>query len=129
MNDYSEHLKQAMKGVHGLLGAAIVDSESGMFLGIYGENGDIDVEMEAAANAEVMHAKMRVIEALNLDEDIEDMLITLGSQYHVLRPVHSRPSVMIYAALDKRAANLALARMKIREFENDLEDFSQGYAR
>jgi predicted regulator of Ras-like GTPase activity (Roadblock/LC7/MglB family) len=125
MNDYSEHLKREMKDVNGFLGAAIVDSDSGMFLGICGENGDIDVEMEAAANVEVMLAKYRVLEALNLEASVEDVLITLGRQYHVLRPVHCKPSVLIYAALDKRAANLALARMKIRDFENNLEDLSQ----
>ena len=78
-------LEEAMT-IDGAVGVCLVDYQSGMTLGTAGGDG-LDLEMAAAGNTEVVRSKMRVMGALGLQDRIEDMLITLGSQYHLIRMV------------------------------------------
>jgi hypothetical protein len=103
----------------GCVGACIVDSNSGMTLGSVGGNG-IDLEAAAAGNTEVVRAKRKTMKALNLNDKLEDMLITLGKAYHLIRPLQSNDALFIYLVLDKTKANLAMARHQLREIEKDL---------
>jgi hypothetical protein len=99
----------------GAMCAAVVDSTSGMMLGSAGSG--IDLEVAAAGNTEVVRAKLKTMRALGLSDVIEDMLITLGKQYHILRPMARKEGVFIYAVLDKSRSNLAMARRKILDVE------------
>jgi hypothetical protein len=102
----------------GAMCAAVVDASSGMLLGSAG-NG-IDVEVAAAYNTEVVRAKLKTMRALGLDDTIEDILITLGKQYHIIRLSTHKEGVFIYVILDRSQANLAMARRKIMEMEREL---------
>lgn len=102
----------------GALCAALVDYNSGMLLGSAGTG--VDLELAAAGNTEVMRAKMKAMQALGLKDVIDDMLITLGKQYHILRPSASKPGLFLYYVLDKSRANLALARRKVQDAEQGL---------
>ncbi|WP_225899883.1 hypothetical protein [Croceicoccus gelatinilyticus] len=105
--------------IDGAKAAAVVDSDSGMVLGKLG--GGIDLDVAGAGNTEVVRAKLKTMKALGLTKDaIDDILITLSSQYHIIRPMASRPAVFIYLVLDKSKSNLALARIKTAECESNL---------
>lgn len=106
-------------GLDGAMCCALVDANSGMVLGQAG-NG-VDMELAAAGNTEVMRAKMKTMSSLKLSDRIEDILITLGKQYHIIRPVLSKPGLFFYYVLDKSRSNLALARRKCQEVETDLQ--------
>jgi predicted regulator of Ras-like GTPase activity (Roadblock/LC7/MglB family) len=101
----------------GAIAAAVVDLESGMILAQAGTG--LDLEVAAAGNTEVVRAKMRTMKALGLNTVIEDILITLGDQYHLIRPITAKggAGLFIYAALDRSQANLALARRQVAEAE------------
>jgi hypothetical protein len=105
--------------IDGFVGAALVDSESGMLLGQEGGAG-LNLEIAAAGNTEVVKAKRKAIASLGLRDGIEDILITLGKQYHLLRPLRSRNNLFFYVALDRTRANLAMARMAVADVEKDL---------
>ena len=105
--------------IDGFLGACIVDSNSGMTLGAIGGNG-IDLEAAAAGNTEVVRAKRKTMKALNLNDTIEDILITLNKAYHLIRPLQSNDALFVYLVLDKTKANLAMARLALRNIEKDL---------
>lgn len=115
-------LKDAMQ-ISGAIGAALVDSASGMALGTIGGTKDFDLGVAGAANTDVIRAKQRTMEMLGLNEAIEDMLVTLGSQYHLLRPLAARSGkgLFLYLALDKDRANLAMARHQLRAIEQQLD--------
>ena len=81
----------------GAMCAMLVDSASGMIL-----------------------AKLKTMQALKLDDVIDDILITLSKQYHIIRPVTSKPGLFLYVVLDKSKSNLALARRKVQEIEQAL---------
>jgi predicted regulator of Ras-like GTPase activity (Roadblock/LC7/MglB family) len=104
--------------VDGAMCASVVDSNSGMMLGSVGSG--VDLEMAAAGNTEVVRAKLKTMRSLGLNDVIEDILITLGRQYHIIRPMSRKEGVFIYFVLDKSKANLALARRKAAEVEKDL---------
>jgi hypothetical protein len=94
-----------------------------MALGTLGGSKDLDLQVAAAANTEVVKAKLRAIDALKLNDGIEDILITLGAQYHIIRPLAGRggKGLFLYLALDRNRANLAMARHQLRAIEDKLE--------
>ena len=75
----------ALMGIDGAQAVALVDYESGMLLGEAGAG--MDMEVAAAGNTEVIRAKMKTAASLNLNDSIEDILISLGKAYHIMRPV------------------------------------------
>jgi hypothetical protein len=105
--------------IDGAMCAAVVDSGSGMMLGSIGTG--IDLEVAAAGNTEVVRSKLKTMRALGLNDVIEDMLITLGKQYHIIRPLARKEGVFIYFVLDKQRANLAMARRKVQDVDKDLQ--------
>jgi len=74
----------------------------------------------AVGNTEVVRAKLKTMRSLGLNDVIEDILITLGKQYHLLRPLAQKEGVFIYYVLDKAKSNLALARRKLQEVEKEI---------
>ncbi|EMF01148.1 hypothetical protein J7W19_01505 [Streptomyces mobaraensis NBRC 13819 = DSM 40847] len=116
-------LKDAMNSIEGAIGVALVDYGSGMALGTLGGNQSIDLNVAAAANTDVVRAKLRAMEMLNLQDRIEDILITLGTQYHLIRLLTGRggSGLFLYLVLDAKRANLAMARHQLKRIESDLE--------
>jgi hypothetical protein len=119
--DVDTALKEAMQ-IEGALGAALVDTESGMALGTNGGGKFLNLEVAAAGNTEVVRAKLRTMNSLGLNDDIEDILITLGRQYHLIRLLHNAKggTLFLYLALDRARANLAMARHQLRGIESAL---------
>jgi hypothetical protein len=118
MANAKEALAKLME-IEGIIGACIVDSNSGMMLGSAG-GGILNLELAAAGNTEVVRAKRKTMKSLNLSDPIEDILITLGRQYHLMRPLSTNDAMFIYVALDRSRANLALARHQLAVAERDL---------
>ncbi|MFJ6572026.1 hypothetical protein ACIQNU_31950 [Streptomyces sp. NPDC091292] len=123
MTNTETSLKDASTSIEGVIGIALVDYTSGMALGTLGGSKDLDLTIAAAANTDVVRAKLRAMELLGIKDEIEDILITLGDQYHLIRMLKGRghSGLFLYLALDKTRANLAMARHQLRRIEADLE--------
>lgn len=123
MTNTEAALKEATTSIEGAIGAALVDYSSGMALGTVGGGKDLDLTVAAAGNTDVVRAKVRTMEMLGLKDEIEDILITLGGQYHLIRLLRGRGNngLFLYLALDKQRANLAMARHQLKKIENELE--------
>ena len=114
MASVQEALTQLLT-VDGAMCAALVDSASGMLLGSAGSG--LDLELAAAGNTEVVRAKLKTMKSLGLNDSIDDILITLGTQYHIIRPMAQKEGLFLYLVLDKQRSNLALSRRKCAEVE------------
>lgn len=119
MASLKEGLEQ-LSALDGYIGSCVVDSNSGMMLGANGGGSAVNLEVAAAGNTEVVRAKRKTMKSLGLADDIEDILITLTKQYHLIRPLRAKDGIFIYLVLDKTKANLALGRHKLTEVEVSL---------
>jgi hypothetical protein len=116
-------MKDAMS-ISGAVGVALVDYDSGMSLGTSGGGDWLNLEVAAAGNTEVVRSKLRVMQTLGLSDTIEDILITLHRQYHLIRlmgGLKSRGSLFLYLVLERDSANLALARHHLKRIESELQ--------
>ncbi|WP_028801132.1 hypothetical protein [Streptomyces sp. 142MFCol3.1] len=115
-------LKELMTAVEGSVGAAVVDYGSGMALGTLGGGADLDLMVAAAGNTDVIRAEVRAMEQVGLGGQIEDILITLGHQYHLIRLVTGRDGngLFLYLVLDRARSNLAMARHQLKNVEQQL---------
>lgn len=109
-----------LNSIDGFIGAALVDSDSGLVLGAEG-GGSLDMELAAAGNTEVVRAKRKTMKSLGLTDKIEDMLISLNKQYHLIRPLDSNDAIFLYIALNRSQANLGMARLEVKKFEKSLD--------
>jgi CheY-like chemotaxis protein len=112
-------LDEAMQ-IEGALAVALVDYRNGMTLGVAGGNG-LNLEVAAAGNTEVVRSKMRVMERLGIKGSIEDILITLDAQFHLIRLMQSKPGVFLYLAIAKDRGTLGMARLRLSDIEAKLQ--------
>ena len=117
MADIKASMLRALK-VDGALGAALVDLESGMSLGSSGNPG-FDLELAAAGNTEVVRAKKKIRDKLGIKDRIEDILMTLQTQYQLIRMVGN--NLLLYVVLDRSKSNLALARKELEFIDRELD--------
>jgi hypothetical protein len=110
-----DYALNAAANIKGAFACAIVDYDSGMTLGSRGGSAEFDLDVAAPGNSEVVRAKFDVMQKLGLRETIEDILITLDSQYHLIRPVYgTEDKLFFYLVLNRQQANLAMARRDLR---------------
>jgi hypothetical protein len=117
------NIQNALEELHsidGAIGAALVDYTSGMTLGTIGGR-ELDMELAGAGNTEVVRSKKNILHDLGLDDEIEDILISLDEQYHLIRMSEKHEDVFIYLAIDRSQGNLGLARRSIDKIEQKLE--------
>lgn len=110
---------EPLRSIDGYVASALVDSDSGMLLA--GDGTAVNLEVAAAGNTEVLRAKRKVANTLKLNDAIEDMLISLTKQYHIIRPLESNQKLFLYIVLDRAKANLAMARHELRTFEKNVD--------
>ncbi len=105
-----------MLDIEGATGAAIVDISSGMALATGGHPG-FDLNVAAAGNSNVVRAKLSTMNDIGVAGCIEDIMITLSDQYHLISVLNSSETegLFIYLVLDRKRANLALARHKVNQ--------------
>ena len=94
--------------IPGFIAAALVDIDSGMTLGVKSMRPDFDLAAASAYNSEMVKQKLKIMRALNLKTHLEDMLLTLGDQIHVIKLVGQ--NAFIYLAVDRSQSNLAIVR-------------------
>lgn len=97
----------------GFMAASLVDTESGMTLGLKSVRPDFDLAAASAYNSEMVKQKLKIMRALNLKTHLEDMLLTLGDQIHVIKLIGQ--TTFIYLAVDRSQSNLAIVRTVLQK--------------
>ena len=119
MANISKSLEEAMK-IDGAIAAALADWDSGLCLGTAGGGARLNVEIAAAGNCQVVKAKMATMSELGIKGAIQDILITLDDQIHLIRPLRRSENLFLYVAIDKAKGNLGLARHRVQKIESEL---------
>ncbi|WDF59455.1 hypothetical protein PQ462_22435 [Flavobacterium sp. KACC 22758] len=120
-NDFLNVFLNEMKtNVNGFIAVAVTEIESGLSFGNITIDPSFDPELAAAYNLEVVKAKLNAVKALGLNQDIEDILITLSNQIHII-DISPNKKFMIYLAADATKANLGMTRAVLRKHKSDLE--------
>ena len=91
MNEVLDHFANE---VPGFIGASLVDLDSGMTLAVRSTRSDFDLGVASAYNSELVKQKMKIMKALNLKANLEDMILTLGDQIHFIKILS--PTLFLY---------------------------------
>ncbi len=120
-NDFLNVFLTEMKtNVNGFIAVAVTEIETGLSYGNISIDSTFDPELASAYNLEVVKAKLSAVKALNLNQDIEDILITLTSQIHII-DISPNNKFMVYLVADSAKANLGMTRAVLRKHKADLE--------
>lgn len=103
-----ETFERVAADIPGFIAASLVDLESGMTLGAKSMRADFDLTAASAYNSEMVKQKLKIMKSLNLRTNLEDMLLTLGDQIHLIKLV--TPTTFVYLAADRASTNLAIVR-------------------
>lgn len=97
--------------IGGFIGASVVDFESGMTLGVRTTRADFDLAAASAYDSEMVRHEIKAMRALNLKSTLEDILLTLSDQIHLIKLLSA--SSFIYLAADRSLTNPALVRSTV----------------
>ncbi|MBF4486181.1 MULTISPECIES: hypothetical protein [unclassified Flavobacterium] len=120
MSDFLQNFQNDLKeNINGFIAVSVTEVETGMSYSSLSLNPNFDPELASAYNLEVVKAKLNAIKALGLDQKINDILITLTDQIHII-DVSEDGKYFIYLAVDSTKANLGLTRATLSKFKKDI---------
>jgi len=105
---------QDLMDLDGALAFAYVDYRNGMILAS-ASSVPYDLELAAAVATDFVRAKLRAAKEMGRNRRVEDILVTLSEEYHLilLSEDPALDGVFGYLALDRGRGNLALARRRL----------------
>jgi predicted regulator of Ras-like GTPase activity (Roadblock/LC7/MglB family) len=109
----TDTLEKISGETNGFIAASLVDLDSGMTLAVKTSRTDFDLTAASAYNSELVKQKLKIMRTLGLSGSIEDMLITLTDQIHLVKLIG--PNTFLYLAVDKRQSNLAIVRTAVNK--------------
>ena len=98
--------------VPGFIACSLVDIDSGMTLAVKSARPDFDLSAASAFNSEIVKQKQKTIRALGLKSQLEDMLLTLSDQLHLIKLVGQ--TSFVYLAAERGTTNLAIMRNSVQ---------------
>jgi len=111
----------AMLSLDGLMGCAVVDGNTGLVIAReLREDQPVDIELAAAACAQVLRTHRQAARNMGLSDHIEEIITTAGARHQLMRALPRHPNLFLVALLDKHRTNLALARFQLIEVEKAL---------
>lgn len=108
-----------LRDIRGYIASALVEVGSGRLRASDGDQAYLVTV--ARGNAEIVRAKRRLMEQLHVDDLLEEILVSLDREIHLIRPLESNHGLFLYLVLDRRQANLALARRQLRAVDLQLD--------
>ena len=104
--------------IKGFIAASLVDIDSGMTLAIKSNRPEFDLSAASAYNSEMVKMKTDTMKSLGLTAKLEDMLLTLSDQIHLIKMIS--PKTFLYLAADRASTNLAIVRTAVGKYADEL---------
>ena len=117
--EYVAIFEQIASEIPGFIAISLVDLDSGMTLAVHSARPEFDLASASAFNSEMVKQKLKTISALNLNSSLDDMLLTLSDQLHLIKMVG--PSAFVYLASERAGSNLAIIRNIVNRHADRLE--------
>jgi hypothetical protein len=113
---------EPMRNVQGFVLACLVDATTGMILGSLQDRDDMGLAPAAAGATDVIHVLSMMTGEMATKGDLEDVIVTLDSHYHLIRLLKRGPGrqLLLFVTVDRSQANLAMALREIRNFSAGL---------
>jgi len=111
-----EAMLAQVREIDGFALACLIDASTGMILGSVQDDDDLSPPVAAAGAADVASALSLMTAALAIDGEVQDVIVTLSSHYHLIRLLQAGPGqqLLLLVTLDRRQANLGMAHHEIR---------------
>ena len=103
----------------GFIGVSVTEIKTGMSFASLSVDPNFDPELASAYNLEVVKAKFNALNALGLDQKIDDILITLSNQIHII-DLSDNGEYFVYLAVDSSKVNLGMARATLKKYSKDI---------
>ncbi|MFM2392236.1 MAG: hypothetical protein RLZZ546_213 [Bacteroidota bacterium] len=116
LKQFGEDLK---KNVPGFIAVAVAEIKSGISYFTLSSDPNFDPELASAFNLEVVKAKLNAINALGLNDSIEDIMINLKNQIHII-DISENNEYFIYLAVDSSKANLGMTKALLNKYKKDI---------
>lgn len=114
-----EKIKTIMD-LDGVIAASIVDISTGMPIA-QDSKSNVDIESYCAYMVEVVKSHKKFLNKLNIKDKIEDIVINLNNNYHIVTFVLKQDNLFIYVVLDKENSNLGMTRIVLGKIEEELD--------
>ncbi|EGV42657.1 hypothetical protein BZARG_1990 [Bizionia argentinensis JUB59] len=118
-NFLEQFTKDVRANVPGYIAVTVTEVSSGVCYVSDSADENFDPEIASAYNLEVAKAKYNAIEALGLDSQIQDIIITLNNQIHMIDISENR-EYFIYLAVDSSKANMGMTRALLKKYKKDI---------
>jgi len=120
MLDIIKELNENLKNnINGYKAMAIGDIQSGETLFAETVDPSFDIELAAACNLEVIKAKLKAIDTLELDDTIDKIVINLEKDIHIIDITASK-QYFIYLALDAKKTTIGLVTGLLNKYKVQL---------
>ena len=119
MNNVLKAFIKDIKNVPGLIAVSVTEIESGVAYESFTADKNFDPNLAAAYNLEVVKAKLKAIKALSLNEEIQDITITLSNQVHIIKVAPSK-AYFIYLAVSSKEANIGITKSLLTKHKKAL---------
>ncbi len=116
--DYVEIFEQISADIPGFIARSLVDLDTGMTLAVHSARPEFDLAAASAFNSEMVKQKLKTIKALKLSSTLDDMLLSLSDQIHLIKMVGT--SAFVYLASERAGSNLAIIRNAVNRHSDRL---------
>jgi len=118
INELNDNLKRDIKGYKAM---SICDIASGETLFAESLDASFDIELASACNLEVIKAKLKAIETLEIDDSIDNIIIHLEKDIHIIDITKSE-QYFIYLALDAKQTTIGLVKGLLNKYKAKLNE-------
>ncbi len=116
--EYVATFENIANDIPGFIACSLVDLDSGMTLAVHSTRPEFDLAAASAFNSEMVKQKLKTIQVLNLRSTLDDMLLTLSDQIHLIKMVGS--ASFLYLAAERANSNLAIIRNTVNRHGDTL---------
>ena len=122
MSDFLQQFgDEVKKNIPGYVAVAVTEIKSGISYYSDSSVSSFDPELASAFNLEVVKAKLNAISALGLEQNIDNIMITLTNQIHII-DISENNEYFIYLAVDSPKANSGMTKALLNKVKKDIKE-------